>query len=131
VEGKAVNVKSQRGFSLLEVMFATAICSIMCVGTLVVMVQIDNNNRFMFNRTVAYRATHQAMEILLAEDLDSMLLQDGNNFVVTETTSGPCTGSITITDALWGPGGAADKAYLVRLEVPRYGVVITALRART
>jgi len=34
-----------RGFSLLEVMIATAICGIMCVGTISLMVSIDNNNR--------------------------------------------------------------------------------------
>jgi prepilin-type N-terminal cleavage/methylation domain-containing protein len=119
-----------KGMSLLEVMIATAIVGIMCAGTLEVMVRIDQNNRFMYNRTIAYRATHQAMEVLLAEDLDSMILQNGNTFVVTETTSGPAAGTITITDTNWGAAGAADKAYRVRLEVPEYGVVLEALRAR-
>ena len=120
-----------RGMSLLEVMIATAITGIMCVGTLALQVQIDSNNRYMYNRTIAYRATHQAMEILLAEDLDSMIVQNGNSFVVTETSSGPAAGTITITDTFWGLGGAADKAYRVRLEVPEYGVVLEALRTRT
>jgi len=117
-----------RGFSLLEVMIATAIAGIMCVGTLTLMVQVDNNNRRIYDRTISYRATHQAMEVLLAEDLDSMLLQDGNSFVVTECVYGPQMGNISITDLGWG---GANQAFLVQLTVPSYGVTLSAVRTRT
>jgi hypothetical protein len=96
------------------------------------MVQINNTNRYLHDRTVAYRATHQAMEVLLAEDLDSMLLQDGNTFAVLGTSGGSQVGSITVTDLNWGlAGDPADKAYMVRLEVPTLNVVLTAVRTRT
>jgi prepilin-type N-terminal cleavage/methylation domain-containing protein len=119
---------NEKGFSLLEVMIATAICSIMCVGTLALMVQIDETNRRMYDRTICFRAAHQAMEILRAEDVDSMLLQDGNTFVATECVYGPQTGKISIQDLGWnGP----DNAYLIRVDIPSYGVTLTAVRTRT
>ena len=127
-----MGTKGSKGFSLLEVMIATTIAGLMCVGVLGLMVNVDMNNRFLYNRTIAYRASHQAMEILLAEDIDSMILQDGNTFAVTETTSGSEVGTITITDLNWGTlADPTDKAYLVRLSVPRYSVVLTAVRTRT
>jgi hypothetical protein len=112
-------------------MIATAICSIMCVGTLSLMVQIDNRNRTIYDRTIAFRACHQAMEILLAEDVDSMVLQDGNSFVVTECSRGPQLGNITISDKALDWAMAADQAYEIRLDVPSLGVTLQAIRTRT
>ncbi len=127
-----MKLRERKGFSLLEVMFAVAICGMMCAGALSLMIKIDTSNRWMYERTIAYRAAHQAMEVLLAEDIDSMLLQDGNTFAVTQTTSDVATGTITITDLNWGAAGdTADKAYLVRMEVREYSVILTAVRTRT
>jgi prepilin-type N-terminal cleavage/methylation domain-containing protein len=123
-----MSVDERKGFSLLEVMIATAIVGIMCVGTLQLMIQIDHNNRRMYDRTICYRAAHQVMEVLRAEDTDSMVLQDGNSFVVTECIFGPQNGTITVIDLGWN---GADKAYEIRLEVPNYGVILTAVRTRT
>jgi len=127
-----METRGEKGFSLLEVMFASAIVGVMCVAVLGLMLQIDASNRFIYDRTICYRAAHQAMEILMAEDLDSMLLQDGNSFVVTECRAGPQQGTITVTDLNWGPAGdVADKAYSVQLDVPSFGVMLTAVRTRT
>ncbi len=127
-----MKLRDSKGFSLLEVMFAVAIAGMMCVGVLALMTKIDNSNRWLYERTIAYRAGHQAMEVLLAEDIDSMILQDGNTFAVLQTTSDAAQGTITITDLKWGAAGdVGDKAYLVRLEVAEYNVVLTAVRTRT
>lgn len=127
-----MKLRNRKGFSLLEVMFAVAIAGMMCVGVLALITKIDTSNRWLYERTIAYRASHQAMEVLLAEDLDSMLLQDGNTFAVLQTTSDAAQGTITITDLNWGGAGdTGDKAYLVRLQVAEYSVILTAVRTRT
>jgi len=119
---------ASKGFSLLEVLVAAGILGIMCAGVLAVIVQIDQSNRYLQNRTIAFRAAHQTMEVLLSDDMDLMLLQNGNTFAVNNPTGHPETGTITITDLNWiGP----DKAYQIRLEVPNLGVVLTGARARS
>ncbi len=123
------NRRSPQGFSLLEVLIATGILAIMCAGVLTVKYKIEQANREMYDRTVAFRAAHQAMEVLLAEDMDLMLLQNGNTFGVTNMNRrNGASGKITITDLNWtGP----DKAYEIRIEVPELGVVLTGVRARS
>jgi prepilin-type N-terminal cleavage/methylation domain-containing protein len=124
-------ISSQKGFSLLEVMIATAICGLMSAMTLTLMVQIDNHNRSIHDRAIAYRASHQAMEVLLAEDVDSMILQDGNSYVVTECLKGPQLGNITVTDMAVGWGIAPNQAYEITLDMPQMGVTLRAIRTRT
>jgi hypothetical protein len=91
------------------------------------MIKVDNANRYLHNRAIAYRAAHQTMEVLLSEDMDVMLLQNGNTFAVSNPSIGPETGTITITDLNWV---SPDKAYEIRVEVPNLGVVLTGVRAR-
>lgn len=124
--------QGEKGFSLLEVMVACAIAAILCAAVLAVQLNADNSNRYLYNRTIAYRAAHQVMEILLADDMDLMLLQDGNTFVVNEMLGGPQNGTITMTDLGWN---GADKAWRVRLTIALPGsrnesITLEAVRTR-
>lgn len=123
---------SEAGYTLIEVMVAAAIIGVMCTTMLGVMVKIDTDNRAFHDENIAYRACHQTIEVLMAEDLDSMLLQDNNTFQVDGLSAGTQTGTIDIIDLNWGPAGdAADKAYQIRLDVPAAGVTLSAIRSRT
>jgi prepilin-type N-terminal cleavage/methylation domain-containing protein len=123
----------ERGFTLIEVMVACAIASILCASVITVELQMDNSNRYLFNRTTGSRAAHQMMEILLSDDMDSMLLQNGNTFAVTGMIGGAMTGTITMTDLGWT--GQSDMAWKVKLVVPLPGnqnetFVLEAVRTR-
>ena len=123
----------------------------LCVGVLGVMLRVDQANRLLYGRTVAYRAAHQTLEILLAEDMDLMLLQDGNRFAILVDRWGNETGdvtfgtaeeieaaqaagdytkvlgTITMTDLNWI---GVDNAYEIRVEVLDLGIVLSGVRAR-
>lgn len=143
--------RNDKGFSLLEVVIATGIIGLMCAGVLTAIYRTDLNNRYLFGHTVAARAAHQTMEILLSQDIDTMVLQHGNSFAVFVPKTGQDTGTVTIDSAAvingeiasgdyarvlgtifitpldWtGPG----KAYSIRVEIPDFGVVLIATRAR-
>jgi prepilin-type N-terminal cleavage/methylation domain-containing protein len=123
---------SEAGYTLIEVMVAAAIIGVMCTSMLSVMLKIDTDNRAFHDENIAYRACHQMIEVLMADDLDSMLLQKGNTFQVDGLSAGTQTGTIDIIDLNWGPAGdTADKAYQIRLDVPAAGVTLSAIRSRT
>ena len=120
------------GFTLIEVMIAMAIIGIMCTALLGSLMNIDMNNRRFHDENVAYRACHQWIETLMSQDMDTMLLQHGSTFTVNGLSSGPQTGTVTLTDLMWGPVGArADKAYEIRIQIPAVNITLTAIRTRT
>lgn len=120
------------GFTLIEVMISAAVIAVMCAALLGSLMHVDINNRRFHDENVAYRACHQWIEQLMSEDLDSMLLQDGSTFIVNGMSAGAQTGTVTITDLMWGPGGGtADKAYEIRVQVPAANVTLVAVRTRT
>jgi len=118
----------RKGFSLLEVMVAAAIAGILCAGVVTVMYRTEHTGRYLYDCTVATRAAHQTMEILLADDMDSMILQNGNTFTVSNLTCGSTGGTITITDLGWM---GSDQAYQLRVRVDRFGVDLSSVRTRT
>jgi prepilin-type N-terminal cleavage/methylation domain-containing protein len=122
----------EKGFSLIEVMIACAIAAVVCAAVITVELQTDSANRYLHNRTIAYRAAHQIMEIMLSDDMDLMLLQNGNTFVVNEMQGGPTTGTITMTDLGWN---GSDRAWKIVLTIPLPGtrgesISLEAVRAR-
>jgi prepilin-type N-terminal cleavage/methylation domain-containing protein len=121
------------GFTLIEVMIAVAVAGILCASVITVQIKIDDSNRYLFDRTTASRAAHQMMEILVADDIDSMLLQNGNTFAVTGMKGGAQTGTISISDLGWVGAG---MSYRIRLTVPIPSIdnqtfVLEAVRTRT
>ena len=103
------------GFTLIEVMISAAIIAIMAAALLASLVKIDMNNRRYHDRTIAYRACHQWIETLMAQDLDTMILADRSTFDVNGMSIGMQKATVYIRDLNWA---AADKAYEIRIELP-------------
>ncbi|MCX7806543.1 MAG: type II secretion system GspH family protein [Planctomycetota bacterium] len=121
--------REHRGFTFLEIVVACAIMAIVCVGVLGAVLKVDQDNRYIYNCTIAHRAAHQMMEILLSMDLDDVIAnQNGQTFTVNVPSGPPATGRITITDINWGGIG---RAYEYRVTVPDYSVSLSTVRART
>lgn len=129
-EMPAFALPERQGFTLLEIMAACAILAIVCVGVLGAVLKVDQDNRYIYNCTIANRAAHQMMEILLSMDLDDVVAnQNGQTFTVSVPNGPPATGHITITDLHWS--GLLGRAYEYRVTVPDYSVTLTTIRART
>ena len=128
LSGRVRGRAASKGMTLLEVMIASALMVIMCVTVISYMLKVDHDNRYLHNRTIAYRAAHEMMEILLADEMDSMLLQSGVPFAVTQLTTGTTTGNIAMTDLNWN---AVDQAYLITITIPAYDVVLCTVRTRS
>ena len=128
--GRGIPMRREGGFSLLEVMAACAILAILCVGALGAVMKVDQDNRYLYNCTIAHRAAHQMMEILLSMDLDDVVNnQNGQTFTVAVPAGPPATGTITVTDLNYG--GVAGRAYEYRVSIPEYSVSLVTIRART
>jgi prepilin-type N-terminal cleavage/methylation domain-containing protein len=142
------------GFTLIEVIIAVGIIGIMCAGVVTTIYQTDRTNRRLYEYTIAVRAAHQAMEILQADDLDTLCTQNGAKFAVLVAASVTETGAVTMdnvndadVDALIASGRyalvegtvsvtdlgwkGANNAYQVTVTIPDLGVTLSTVRSRT
>ena len=122
----------ERGHTLVEVMVASVICVILLIGLGEAMTGALQLNLLREDQVIAFKASHQTLENLMALDMDTMLLQHGNTFTVGSSenplSTTAATGTITITDLNWE--GIADKAYLVKVAVPELATELSTVRTR-
>ncbi|MBN2713138.1 MAG: prepilin-type N-terminal cleavage/methylation domain-containing protein [Planctomycetes bacterium] len=66
-------MNSQKGMTLLEVMFALAVLAIASAGMAAAFQSIERSNTFTNDRVAAFKSAHQTMETLLAMSSSDMI----------------------------------------------------------
>ncbi|MBN1808462.1 MAG: prepilin-type N-terminal cleavage/methylation domain-containing protein [Planctomycetes bacterium] len=108
--------RDEAGFTLLELMLATAVLAAVAVAIGLVMTSVDRSDRHAQEWTASYRAAQKVMEEILSLEYSETPLQDGLVFTVL-ATSIPTQGTVAVEDVGAEWGGAAGTAYRITISI--------------
>ena len=113
------------GFSLLEVMIASAVFAVAMIGISGLILVTHQHSESSAETMVAYKASQEILEQLQAMTYDQMLAQDGVAFVVTQLHPTQEIGSIEVTDV--SEPGLPDTKAEIRVRVQTQAGEITRM----